>query len=144
MNEYEHALVVDAPRDTVFDALMDIANLPRVGSVVQTATGESGDLVRVQASLLGRRYAIDTFIRVVDVFRRIEWAFGGDPSCTRWVQIDADDDAPASQVTAHVSILPDNMPGLSGQRVDALITDMLIASLASLQRVVGDRIPNEV
>jgi hypothetical protein len=143
MSEYEHAIVVDAPRDTIFDTLMDFANLPRVVSVVRTAAAEPEGLVRIQASVLGRDYAIDAFIRVVDVFRRIEWAFGGDPSCTGWVQIDGDDDAPAGQVTAHVSVSPNSTPSLSRGRVDALIRDVVIASLASLRRVVDDQIPTE-
>jgi hypothetical protein len=46
----------------------------------------------------------DGYVRVVDVLRRLEWGFGGEGSCSGWVQVDGDDDAPPAWVTAHVSI----------------------------------------
>src|ERR1051326_7911968 len=143
MSEYEQAIVVDAPRDTIFDTLMDVANLPRMVSIVQEATAEEGGLVRIRGSVLGHDYAIDASIHVVDVLRRIEWAFGGEPSCTGWVQIDADDDAPAGVVTAHVSITPDSTPTLPRGRVDALVDSVLVEAFAGVHRVVDRRASNE-
>ena len=143
MTEHEQSIVLQAPRDTIFDVLMDLSNLPRLVPIVQDTTAEPGDRVRIQGSVQGHHYLADGYVRVVDVLRRLEWGFGGEGSCSGWVQVDGDDDAPAAPVTAHVSIAPGLMTTVSGEDQADTVGGTLAASLGALRRLVDGRTPND-
>ena len=59
MTEHEQSILLQAPRDTIFDVLMDLANLPRLVPIVQNTTAEPGDRVRIQGSVQGHHYLAD-------------------------------------------------------------------------------------
>jgi carbon monoxide dehydrogenase subunit G len=142
MTDREHSILVQAPRDTIFDLLMDISNLPRLIPIVQDTAAEPGDRVRIQGYIQGHHYVADGYVRVVDVLRRLEWGFGGEGSCSGWVQVDGDDDAPTAWVTAHVSLAPGLILTLSRDEADT-VGGLLAASLGALSRLVDGRTPND-
>lgn len=142
MTQREQSILVQAPRDTIFDLLMDLSNLPRLVPIVQNTTAEPGDGVRVEGYIQGRHYVADGYVRVVDVLRRLEWGFPGEGPCSGWVQVDGDDDAPAAWVTAHVSLAPGLIPTLSREEADS-VGAVLAASLGALRRLVEGRSPND-
>jgi hypothetical protein len=142
MIEYEQSMLLQSPRDTIFDLLMDLSNLPRLVSIVQETKGGTDDQVRIQGCVEGRAYVSAGYVRVVDVLRRMEWGFGVECQCRGWVQVDGDDDAGSARVTAHVSLASEVLHMLSAQRRDETVRAMLAESLAALRQAIDSRKPD--
>ncbi len=113
--EYEDTLTVDAPADTVFGFVADVANLPKYLPTTKDAQRQGTDRVRVQGEAQGQYYNSDGYLRPDRAAKRLEW--GADEGYySGWMQLQDRDGR--TDVTVHIS-LRGHPPGADQKGGDA-------------------------
>lgn len=133
VSEYESSIVVEAPKDRVYEFVTTPQNMPQYLPTLKEAGADGPDRLHIRGEAGGHSYDTDGFFHLEQEKGRMSWGSDGKHKYRGWLQVDGDESK--SNVTVHLLFGPGDR---TEQKIEAEhegIEDGLKQALQSIKSI---------